>query len=88
MANRFLETNYYKSPFVRSLKGSIKGLYSFIICDCTPSGIWAKDLESVKRYINHKFLLDDELSFRVYEITHEKVLDFDMGKYEETKDLF
>lgn len=51
MANRFLETNYYKSPFVRSLKGAIKGLYSFIICDCTQSGVWAKDMEAASMYI-------------------------------------
>jgi hypothetical protein len=50
MANRFLETNYYKSPFVRGLKGALKGLYSFIICDCSPSGIWAKDLEAASMY--------------------------------------
>jgi len=57
MANRFLETNYYKSPFVRSLKGAIKGLYSFIICDCTPSGIWSKDMEAASMYIG--FVVND-----------------------------
>jgi hypothetical protein len=58
MANRFLETNYYKSPFVRSLRGAIKGLYSFIICDCTTSGIWAKDMEAASMYIG--FAVSDE----------------------------
>lgn len=66
MANRFLETNYFKSPFVRSLKGAIKGLYSFIICDCTPSGIWSKDLEAASMYIgfevNDKDFIDNFIS--------------------------
>lgn len=59
MANRFLETNYYKSPFVRSLKGAIKGLYSFIICDCTPSGIWGRDMEAASMYIGFKVTEED-----------------------------
>jgi hypothetical protein len=50
MANRFLDTNYYKSPFVRSLKGELKSLYSFIICDCDGAGIWNLDLEAARMY--------------------------------------
>jgi hypothetical protein len=59
MANRFLETNYYKSPFVRKLKGAIKGLYSFIICDCTPSGIWVKDIQAASMYIGFDISNED-----------------------------
>lgn len=51
MANRFLDTNYYKSPFVRGLKGSLKSLYSFIICDCDHSGIWSYDLQAAGMYV-------------------------------------
>lgn len=50
MANRFLDTNYYKSPFVRALKGSLKSLYSFIICDCDGAGIWHLDLQAASLY--------------------------------------
>lgn len=50
MANRFLDTNYYKSNFVRSLKGALKSLYSFIICDCDPSGMWNFDLQAAALY--------------------------------------
>lgn len=51
MANRFLDTNYYKSPFVRGLKGALKSLYSFIICDCDGAGIWNLDLDAASLYI-------------------------------------
>ena len=51
MANRFLDTNYYKSPFVRGLKGALKSLYSFIICDCDGAGVWGLDLEVASLYI-------------------------------------
>lgn len=50
MANRFLDTNYYKSRFVRSLKGPLKSLYSFIICDCDGAGIWNLDLDAASMY--------------------------------------
>lgn len=50
MANRFLDTNYYKSPFVRGLKGSLKSLYSFIICDCDGAGIWHLDLQAASLF--------------------------------------
>lgn len=51
MANRFLDTNYYKSPYVRSLEGKLKSLYSFIICDCDGAGIWNMDLQAASMYI-------------------------------------
>ncbi len=51
MAIRFLDSNYYKSPFVRGLKGSLKSLYSFIICECDCAGIWHLDLQAASMYI-------------------------------------
>lgn len=59
MANRFLETNYFKSPFVKKLKGELKSFYSFIICDCTPSGIWFLDLDAAKHYTGFEITLSD-----------------------------
>lgn len=50
MANRFLDTNYYKSPFVRSLPGKLKSLYSFIICDCDGAGIWRMDMQAASLF--------------------------------------
>ena len=51
MAIRFLDTNYYKSSFVRGLKGSLKSLYSFIILECDGAGIWHLDLPAASLYI-------------------------------------
>lgn len=78
MANRFLETNYYKSPFVRGLKGAIKGLYSFIICDCTPSGIWAKDMEIASMYIGFEVTDQD---FVENFVKRNKAIDIGGNKY-------
>lgn len=78
MANRFLETNYYKSPFVRGLKGALKGLYSFIICDCTPDGIWNKDLQAASLYIG--FSITEE-EFNESFVLTGKSIDIGRGKY-------
>lgn len=53
MAKRFIDTNFYRSPFVRALKPHLKSFYSFIICDCSHAGIWICDFEAVKLYIGY-----------------------------------
>jgi hypothetical protein len=77
MALRFFDTNFYKSPFVRGLQGACKGLYSFIICDCKASGIWAKDLEVASLYIGFKIT---EKDFDVF-LKLGKAIDLKDGNY-------
>jgi len=55
MAKRFIDTSFYKSPFVRGLKGSMKALYTFIICDCTGDGIWTLDLDIASIYTGFNY---------------------------------
>ena len=50
-----------------------------------PYKVYALDLDAVKSYIYGKFIVGDELSFRVFEITRTKVLDFEMGYYQKIK---
>lgn len=45
MPKRFIDTGFFKSPFVRSLGAPLKLLYTLIICECDGAGIWIKDLE-------------------------------------------
>jgi hypothetical protein len=78
MANRFLATNYYKSPFVRGLKGALKGLYSFIICDCSPSGIWSKDIEAASMYVGFSI---NEADFEENFVNTGKAIYVGRGKY-------
>lgn len=76
MAKRYLETGYYKSPFVRGLKGPLKALYNFIICDCDPAGIWAKDLTIASTYIGFEVT---EKDFEVF-LKAGKAWDLKNGK--------
>jgi hypothetical protein len=50
MAKRFIDTNFWRSPFVRSLPQHLKTFYLFTICDCAHTGLWIKDFEAVKLY--------------------------------------
>lgn len=77
MAKRFIDTGFYKSPFVRGLKGALKGLYSFIICDCDGAGIWAKDLAIASAYIG--FEISDQ-DFQIF-IDSGKAIDLKNGRY-------
>ncbi len=77
MANRYIDTGFYKSPFVRGLKGSLKSLYSFIICDCTGAGIWNKDLQIASAYIDFNIT---EKDFEIF-IQKGKAVDLGNGKF-------
>jgi len=78
MANRFLDTNYYKSPFVRGLKGALKSLYSFIICDCDGAGIWNLDLDAAGLYTGFTISM---LEFEDNFVKTGKAMPIGGGKY-------
>jgi len=78
MANRFLDNNFYKSPYVRSLEGPLKALYSFIICDCTPSGVWPLDLQAASMYIGFDIPAE---KFTTFFIEKGKAIDMGNGRF-------
>lgn len=78
MANRNIDTGFYKSPFVRGLSGALKGLYGFIICDCSGAGIWAKDLPIASVYVGFDF---SEKEFDEAFVKTGKAIDLGDGKY-------
>lgn len=78
MAKRYIDTGFYKHPFTRGLKGSLKGLYSFIICDCSGSGIWAKDLEVASIYVGMP--ITENEWFECF-VKTGKAIDLENGKF-------
>jgi hypothetical protein len=78
MAKRFIDTNFFKSPFVRRLKGAYKSLYLFIICDCDGSGIWSADFEAASLYIEQKI---NEAEFIKFFVEKGKAIDLENGRY-------
>lgn len=78
MARRFIDTQFFKSPFVRGLNAPCKLLYSFIITDCNGAGIWAKDLEIAGVYCASRFTEEDwEKNF----VETGKAVDLGGGKF-------
>lgn len=45
MAKRFIDTSFFKDPFVRGLQGACKGLYLYLFLDCSNSGLWHVELD-------------------------------------------
>lgn len=77
MAKRFIDTGFYKSPFVRGLKGSLKGLYVFIFCDCSGAGIWSVDFKIASLYTGFKITEEEAQVF----IQNGKAIDLKNGKW-------
>ena len=51
MAKRFTDTNKYKKPFIRGLKGPYKLLWDYLYHDCDHAGIWIPDFEIAQVYL-------------------------------------
>lgn len=78
MAIRFIDSSFYKSPFVRSLKGPLKSLYNYIICESTGAGIWAIDLQVASMYIG--FTISDA-QFQENFVSKGKAISIGNGRY-------
>lgn len=78
MAIRYLDTGFFKSPFLRGLEGSLKSLYLYIITDCDGAGIWVKDLDIANIYIDAKVT---EKQFDECFIKTGKAVQVDTGKF-------
>ncbi len=48
MAKRFIDTDLFKDPFIRSLEAPLKLLFVYIFCDCNTAGIWNVELDVAK----------------------------------------
>lgn len=73
-----MDTQFYKSPFVRSLKAPLKLLYSFIVTDCNGAGVWVVDLEAASLYTGLK-LSDKDV--REGFLSTGKAIDLNNGKW-------
>lgn len=51
MAKRFTDTEKYKKPFIRGLKGAYKLLWDYLYTSCDNAGIWIVDFEVAQIYL-------------------------------------
>ncbi len=45
MAKRFIDSNFFKDPFVRGLQTPLKSFYIYLFLDCTNGGLWNVELD-------------------------------------------
>ena len=76
MAKRFLDTDFFKSPFVGELSADCKLLYVFIICDCDYAGVWTPNFQVASIYLGRPFT---ETDFR--ECFKGKFVEISRGKF-------
>ncbi|KKM79866.1 hypothetical protein LCGC14_1345560 [marine sediment metagenome] len=76
MALRFLDTEYFKHPFVSTLQAPYKILYIFIMCDCDNTGTWNPNFEISSIYIGQK--VDKKITEKFFE---GKFIKLENGKW-------
>lgn len=45
MGKRFIDTDLFRKPFMRSLEAPYKALWIYLLCECDHAGIWGVELD-------------------------------------------
>lgn len=80
MAKRFTDTEKYKKPFVRSLKGPYKLLWDYLYHDCDNAGIWIVDFEIAQIYLGADMRVNEQDALKYFNCDQYRVHPFDDGK--------
>lgn len=80
MAKRFTDTNKYKTPFMRSLKGAYKLFWDYLYHDCDHAGIWIVDFDIAQIYIGLDMPINKEESLECFNADEIKIIEIDNGK--------
>lgn len=79
MGKRFTDTEKYKKPFIRGLKGAYKLLWDYICLDCNHAGIWIVDFEVAQLYIGNDMQVNKKEALECFNKSEERVIPFDNG---------
>ena len=80
MAKRFIDTQKYHKPFIRSLPGAYKLLWDFILCECDHAGIWIVDFEIARIYLGSDMIIDKDEALRLFNADEKRIVEIDSGK--------
>lgn len=80
MAKRFTDTNKYKKPFVRALKGPYKLLWDFLYHDCDHAGIWIVDFEIAQTYVGADMAINKLEALLNFNADETRIIEIDGGK--------
>lgn len=77
MAKRFTDTDKYKKPFLRGLRGAYKLLWDYICNDCNHAGIWIVDFEIARIYLGKDVNVEREEALRCFNADKTRVVELD-----------
>jgi hypothetical protein len=80
MAKRLTDTNKYKKPFIRSLKGPYKILWDYLYHDCDHAGIWIVDFEVAQLYVGKDMPVNKEDALKYFNEGEQRIIEFDDGQ--------
>ena len=79
MAKRFTDTNKYKKPFIRGLKGAYKLLWDYLYHDCDHAGIWIVDFDIAQIYIGSDMPINKEDALKNFNLDEFRIIEIDNG---------
>lgn len=79
MAKRFTDTNKYKKPFIRSLKGAYKLFWDYLYHDCDHAGIWIVDFDIAQIYLGIDMPVNKEDALKYFNKDEQRIIEFDNG---------
>ena len=77
MAKRFTDTDKYKKPFIRGLKGAYKLLWDYLYHDCNHAGIWIVDFDIAQIYIGSDMPINKSDALKFFNTDEIRVIEFD-----------
>jgi hypothetical protein len=66
MAKRFMDTDKYKDPFIRSLPGAYKLLWDYINLACDHAGVWIVDFEIAQLYLGQDVPVNSGMALALF----------------------
>jgi hypothetical protein len=80
MPKRFTDSNEYRKPFVRSLKGPYKLLWNYLYHECDHAGIWTVDFEMAQFLLGTDMPVNKEDALKCFNNDEERIITLEAGK--------
>lgn len=80
MAKRFTDTNKYKKPFIRGLKGPYKLFWDYLYHDCDHAGIWIVDFDIAQVYLGADMPVNKQEALKYFNADEVRIIEIDGGK--------
>ena len=80
MSKRFVDTDKFKKPFIKTLPAAYKILWEYICLDCDHAGIWQVDFEIAQIRIGKDAPVTEAEAFAYFNAGEERVISIDGGK--------